>query len=98
MRIIPKEVSINSENKLRIENHTKSDVSYGTEFSLEYFNETQWTEILLNNMWEDIGINLKAGEMKETPINLYSNDAKKGKYRIMKTIGNNRVYAEFEVK
>jgi len=107
MQVFPKEVSINSLNKLRIENHTKKDISYGSPFCLEYFYENEWIAIQHEITWEDIGYILKAGETTENRMNLYAlieefNGSKKGKYRIIKTFSfmfkqqDEILHAEFE--
>ena len=41
MRLLPESVPINSSMKLIIENHTKEDLMYGTDFSIEYFNKNK---------------------------------------------------------
>ena len=107
MVVLPEMVSSNSLNKLIIENHTKSDMIYGTPFSLEYFNKNSWTAIQLDIMWTAIGLTLLAGNTTEGEINLYSlieryNNSKKGKYRIIKNItfpniGDYNLCAEFYI-
>ena len=93
MQILPKVVSINSSNILRIENPTQKDMFYGVDFSLEYFEENNWVPIPLEGtMWELIGIILYAGEETETEIDLYPfvekyNNSTKGRYRIIKNGG-----------
>ena len=92
MCILPYEISINSENKLIMENHTKRFMSYGTPFSLEYFNENNWELIPLDDaVWETIELGLFAGETTERHTYLYSfvekyNNGKKGKYRMIKSV------------
>lgn len=104
MQIIPQEVSANSENKLRIENLSKKDIFYNTNYSLEYFDKTKWEKIQLNNTaWETTGIICKANDTTITSINLYSlivsyNCSKQGKYRLQKTLDGQNLYAEFELK
>ena len=103
MRLLPESAPINSSMKLIIENHTKEDLIYGSEFSIEYFNKNNWKEIRLDIMWTDIGIITFAGETSEEEINLYSlvkkhSKWKNGKYRIIKILYKQKLYAEFEIK
>ena len=101
MCIIPEEVTANSKNYLRIENHTKNIMNYLADFSMEYFNENNWVPI-------DLGITLDggtifitetninvvlAGETEENEIRLSFywlienyNNSLKGRYRISKTV------------
>ena len=101
MCVIPQEVTANTVNNLRIENHTKKDMSFGTGFSLEYLNENNWIPIDLSITLNDgsilvselILLWVNAGETKENVVrlNLYwlaknYNNSQKGKYRIIKKV------------
>jgi hypothetical protein len=94
-----------------MENHIKGSISYGEDFSIEYLNEDNWETIADNLMTQAILYGLQSGiiEVDVPHYPLYSyveayNDAKKGKYRLIKPVGLNgrhqEVYlvAEFEVK
>jgi hypothetical protein len=113
MCILPYEVSINSVNKLRIENHTKEDMFYAGPFPLEYFNKNKWEYIQFdsgNVNYMVVEYNLPTGKTTKEVMNLYSlaekyNDSKKGKYRIVQQIYTKEeeyksysLYAEFEIK
>ena len=112
--IVPNVVSRNSVNMMRIENHTQKTLSFGTSFSLEYFNKNEWIPIQLHGaMWEKILLGFLSGEVSERYTDLYSfvkkyNNAKKGKYRVVRQYDLNNfpndfldiftLYAEFIVK
>jgi hypothetical protein len=104
--ILPDVVTHNSVNYLRIENHTKQNISYGTYFSIEYFNDNNWEHIPFPDNWafEDILLYTLAGETTEGVTNLYSiveecNEGKVGRYRFKKIVGKDTgLVAEFEVK
>ena len=93
-----------------MENNTKLNLLYGTTFSMEYFNKNHWESVEFDFMFTLPLFTLLAGETTEKDMNLYAlaeeyNNAKKGKYRIIKdvslSIGQyNRHYliAEFEIK
>jgi len=92
--MLPETVTNNTTNKLIICNHTKNIMNYRYAFSLEFFNENNWTEIPLNINWEEILLGLAPFETFEWDLNLYSfveqhNEFKKGKYRISKYISLN---------
>jgi hypothetical protein len=103
MCIIPEVVTENSVNMLRMENYTKKNLGYGTDFYMEYFHENQWIAMEWDFMFSAIMYTLQAGESKEGVMNLHSlaekyNDSKKGKYRILKEVGRYNLIAEFEIK
>jgi len=105
MCVLPEEVTKNSINYLRMENHTKQNLSYGTPYTIEYFNNNNWERIPFPDNWgfEDILLHIPAGEIKEGITKLYSiveecNEGITGKYRIIKEIENHSLVAEFEVK
>ena len=103
MCIIPDIVTENSVNTLRIENHTKKDMGYGTIFYIEYFNENNWVQLEFDFGFTLPYFSLHSGEAIEEVMNLYFlvekyNESKKGKYRYIKELGNYYLYAEFEVK
>jgi hypothetical protein len=103
MCVLPQEATINSANYLRIENHTKNNISYGTPFSMEFFSNNNWELIYFDLVFTEILCWTLAGEATSELTNIYSlvekyNDAKKGKYRIIKKIGRYDLVAEFEVK
>ena len=103
MCIIPEVVTENSVNMLRMENYTKEDLMYDSDFYMEYFHENQWIAMEWNFFFTDIGYILCAGNAKEGAMNLHSlaeeyNDSKKGKYRILKEVGRYNLIAEFEIK
>ena len=92
MQIIPEKVSINSSNVWRMENKTKKFMSYGKQFSLEYFDKNNWMPIQFqgNFGWEEILLGLSAGETIEEPMSFYLigeyNDGKKGRYRVIRKV------------
>ena len=110
MRVMPENIFVNSSIKLIIENHSKGDLLYSQDFSLEYFDKENWTQIQLDINFEDIGIVLKAGETAEEQFYVSEKYFQRlGKYRIVKNIGlysnfpfeidsRFNLYAEFEVK
>jgi len=109
MCVLPKEVTINSESYLRLENHTKEKMVYGSNFSMEYFNKNQWEPIDFDFFFNSMLHGIQAGETTVNLTNLYSlaeqyNNACEGKYRIIKdvslTIGQYNRYdliAEFNL-
>jgi len=100
--------------ELIIENHTKGVLGYGTYFSVEYFDNENWTEIQLDIAFEAIGLGLFPGEIHEGQFYLLSfekhNKSKKGRYRFIKNFGLSydfsyggidhsfNLYIEFEIK
>jgi hypothetical protein len=99
---VPEEVTINSESYLRIENHTKNNMTYGTDFSMDYFFNNQWEPIDFDFYFTEIGLGIQAGETAEDLMNLYAlveeyNNACEGKYRIIKNICNYYLTAEFNL-
>jgi len=91
MCVLPREVTINSENYLRIENHTRNILGYGHDFSLEYFDENNWVSIQLDILWEHILLGIDPGKSLGEKVDCFSlikkyNDSKNGKYRIHKHI------------
>ena len=90
MCIVPDIVTANSTNKYRIENLSTKDLNYGTGFRLEYFDNNNWVEVDLSSLIPTgLLITTKAGEISEENFNIYEivekfNDAKVGKYRIIK--------------
>jgi hypothetical protein len=109
MCVVPEEVTNSSVNYLRIENHTNLEMTYGDDCYFEYFDENNWQPITMTGGTEML-FGTFAGESTIKQLNLYSlvkesNDAKKGKYRILKDVSlstgkYNRydLVAEFEVK
>ena len=87
MQILNKE-SENSSLILKVENNTKSYLSYGKDFSLEYFNNNNWESNSLDGQsWEKIGFNLPADSFVDEQIDLSMfikkyNKGKKGIYRL----------------
>ena len=88
MQVIPEKLSMNTPHTLRLENHTKGVLNYGTPFLLEYFNGTDWVSIQLDFEWTMNLLGLGTGETTEGKANFYSlneyNNGKKGRYRIIK--------------
>jgi len=85
---------------LIIENHTNSVLNYGTEFSLECFNENSWKKIHLNAMWSDIYLGLLAGETGVyAALCPWIDDIKTGTYRIIKEFNlySNPVFGKFYI-
>lgn len=86
LRIFPDEVSNNSFAIRKLENQTTRYLGYGNEFSLKYYNKSNWESIsLYDEMWEKIYLALSAGEIIEEQMNLFSlikkyNKSKKGRY------------------
>ena len=103
MCVLPNEVTVNSDSYLRIENHTKSNISYGQDFSMEYFYKNQWEAIPFDFFFNDMLYSTHADEATVDLKNLYAlaweyNNACEGKYRITKELGKNYFYAEFDLK
>jgi len=104
MQVLPKKISINSQAYLTMENHSKGDMFYSNPFSLEYFNESDWVVIQWDAVSLDVGFVLSAGEtITLEPMNLYPlienyNEGKKGRYRIIKRLGNYNLCDEFEIE
>jgi hypothetical protein len=90
MLILTKE-SENSSFILKVENKTKSHLTYGKIFSLEYFNNNNWESIPLNDhLWELIGFSLSVDSFVDEQIDLYMfinkyNNGKKGIYQLTKS-------------
>ena len=89
MCVLPRDVTINSENYLRIENHTRNILGYGSHFYMNYFNQDKWEPIDFDFYFTDIGLGTQAGETTVDLMDLYSlaeeyNNACEGKYRIGK--------------
>ena len=112
MQVVPDIVSSTSINKWIVENHTSKDITYGTPFSMAYFdvNEDKWIRIKFDFFFEDIAYVLDAGAtfdrypgLVASEMNpLYAlvkkyNGEKQGKYRISKGFGKYALCAEFEV-
>ena len=104
---------INSPIELVFENNTKGILTYGNEFSLEYYDKENWTEIKLDIMFPDNLLLLEAGEIRKGQFNLSLikeyNNGKKGKYRYVRRFGVSyspsipsqiglKLYVEFEIK
>jgi hypothetical protein len=111
MCISSKEVTANSVNYWRSENHTKQNMccNSGIQFALDYFDSDHWKSIQINIPINSLPWYVNAGQILEEKIDLYSlveqyNNAKKGKYRIGKNIqlgdetNQYDLVAEFEVK
>ncbi|MCL2327052.1 MAG: hypothetical protein FWC39_00920 [Bacteroidetes bacterium] len=92
-----------------IENHTNGVLHYGTEFSLEYFDKGNWTEVKLDIQFSQMLLGLSAGEIDKRMPNYLSYGKKKGKYRYVKdfSVSYNPsvadvicfdLYTEFEIK
>ncbi|MDR2908212.1 MAG: hypothetical protein LBU91_09530 [Bacteroidales bacterium] len=109
----PESGSINSPVELILGNHTEGVLTFGQAFSLEYFDDENWTEVQLDINFEDIGLSLEAGGIRKGMFNLSLideyNNGKKGKYRYVKKFGLSYkfpfvtgetfpLYAEFEIK
>lgn len=114
IQLLPESGLINSTAEIILENHTNGVLTYGNEFSLEYFDNENWTELQLDINFTSIGIQLMAGETRKGSFNLSMfeeyNKGKKGRYRYVRKFGlvyessseedNKRVvlYVEFEIK
>jgi len=114
MQIFPDSGLIKSTAKLILENRTKGVLTYGTVFSLEYFDKDNWVKIQLGMIFSDIQLGLSAGEKYEGQFNLLLfekyNKGKKGRYRFVKNFGlyynfpleeihsSFNLYIEFEIK
>jgi hypothetical protein len=108
MCIVPDVVTANSVNKVRLENHTKTEMIYGSPFSIEYYNGNYWETLQFDFGFTDIGYFLLASETKEWDTNFYLlaekyNNSKKGKYRYikdfyLKNIDDYDLIVEFEIK
>jgi hypothetical protein len=103
MCVLPQEVTINSHSCLRIENHTKSNISYGQDFHMEYLNKNNWEPIDFDFYFNKMSYSTQAGTTTVERANIYSlteqyNNACEGKYRITKNVGNHHtLVAEFNL-
>ena len=108
MQILPKEVSANSKDTIRFENHTKQEMYADYSFSLEYFDKNCWTPVELENQIDPLIRHIcKAGATSNMGGYLYllieRYDLKKGRYKIIKevslqNVGKYNICAEFEIK
>ena len=102
--VVPSEVSVNSTNKLVIENKTSQGRKYGTDFSLQYFSEGQWKPVRLNGMFSYISCSMQSNSTAELDFSIYQiltnccPDFQEGKYRVNKEVGGYKLSAEFIVK
>jgi len=102
MCVVPQEVTANSVNYLRMENHTKKDMIYAC-FRIQYFKDGTWKPIQDSTICDAMARYVHAGEALVHEVNLYSyidrfDCPQKGRYRISRSIGKNYLYAEFEIK
>ena len=110
MYFSPESGFINSPVELIFENHTEGVLTFGTDFSLEYFDKDSWTKIQLDIAFENIELSLGAGEIRKGQFDLSKyNNGKKGRYRYAKRFGVSydfpfgidnsfNLYAEFEIQ
>jgi len=89
--VFPNVVSENSENTVRLENHTGKTLIFWIGYSLEYFNGKYWEDVYRGDItFPAIDDDLAPGEITEiTTSFLYSriqhfNNSKKGKYRLVR--------------
>ena len=109
----PESGFINDPIELILENNTKRFLTFGMEFSLEYFDNEKWTEIELDVEFPLIELGMYGGETSKGQFNLSLieeyNDGKEGRYRYVKNLGLSSelgnadcvgftLYAELEVK
>jgi len=107
--VVPEEVTANSVNYLRIENHTREKIEYrhSSGWAIEYFDKDHW-ELVVQFPFTEIGsINILAGETEKRIIDFFAlaeehNKGKKGRYRNIQyaTLDNTSytLISEFEVK
>ena len=110
MHVFPEDVFVNSLIKIKIENHSKRNLFYSQNFSLDYFDKENWKQIQIDINFEDIGYVLKANEKIEEQFYVSKKYFHRlGRYRIVKNLGLHsnlsleidsgfNLYAEFEVK
>jgi hypothetical protein len=87
MYVSPERIPVNANAvSIKIENNTTIDISYGTYFTMEFFNGKEWSPIVLDIAFEDILYTQYTMEIKEIKVihnlHLYTT----GKYRIKKEI------------
>ena len=110
MHVFPEDVFVNSPIKLIIENYSKGGLLYGQAYSLEYFDNGNWTEIQLDINFETVGYVLNEAETVEEQFYVPEVYFQRlGKYRIVKSFSLYPnfpfeidrmfdLYAEFEIK
>lgn len=115
MYILP-EICSNNNTPIKwiIKNNTQKFISFGTPYSLEYFDNGNWVSLTDDYNWTDIGLGLFAGSTREEYKGNFSpvkNSIKAGKYKIIKRFAlhvDNTVisgcdttfnlYTEYEIK
>ncbi|MDL2296495.1 hypothetical protein LJC68_06910 [Bacteroidales bacterium OttesenSCG-928-B11] len=100
MRVSPEKVAVNSSGKLIIENHTKEDMEYDLDYSLEYSDNGNWTQVPFRNEWvPDCMLRYVGAGKSEEMLLFYRGEepSQTGKYRITKKIGGYILSLEFEV-
>ena len=110
MRVLPEDIFANSSMKLIIENKTKEKLLYGADFSLEYFDKENWTQIQLDINFEHIGYILNTNGTAEEQFYVSEKYFHRlGRYRIVKNFSlysnfpfevdsSFNLYAEFGIK
>lgn len=86
---------------LELKNNGTEDVFYGSEFSIEILNGTNWEVVpaVSNLMFTEIAYTLTAGSSKDFVIDLSSLNPilTAGNYRVVKNMNGVLFYAEFEI-
>lgn len=84
-----------------ITNHTDAEISYGTYYSIEIFQNDQWHAIPFAEDFgfNDIAILLAPGKAQKESIDLQASDFvfTEGRYRLVKELGGQVYSAEFEL-
>jgi hypothetical protein len=72
---------------LMIENSTVAPFTYGTYYTMEYFNGRDWKPFKLDIMFTDLGLSVRPGTKNEEEITLHHHlhTYAAGKYRIKKS-------------
>ncbi len=86
--------------KVNITNNTTKESGFGYGYEIEYFNGRAWQKVPLEFAVIDIYLILQPGETRTETINLYQDQYRyvAGKYRVIKTIGNEKLIAEFTLR
>jgi hypothetical protein len=84
-----------------IKNNTSNELMYGEDFAVEVLLEGKWYQVPFqkNTAWNTLGLVLKADETNTGSFAFSALDytLKDGTYRLIKTIGEKRYFAEFSI-
>lgn len=87
---------------INIKNNTSEELYYGEAYEIEYLKNNTWYEVPFTNeaSFTDIGIILGPNKTNTHEISLdnININLKKGKYRIIKQVGDAVLATEFKLK